>query len=94
MERVLKFKSKFKNILPSVYHVDGSGRLHTVTKKSNNLYYNLIKRFGKKSGHPILLNTSFNENEPMVEKPDEAISVLERTDLDALIINNIFIEKK
>jgi carbamoyltransferase len=94
MERVYRIKEEFWDNLPAITHVDGTGRLQTVTKKSNSLYYELIKLLGKKTGFPIILNTSFNENEPMVETPTEALNCFKRTDMDMLVINNIVIEKK
>ena len=60
--------------MPAVTHLDGTGRLQTVDKKNNELYYNLIEAFKKISGIPVLLNTSFNENEPIVNTPEEALS--------------------
>ena len=67
MVKVLKFK-KFKKLVPSVVHKDGTGRLQTVNKK-NGIYYELISNFFQKCKIPILLNTSFNENEPVVTHP-------------------------
>jgi len=93
MERVYRIKEEFWDNLPAITHVDGTGRLQTVTKKSNSLYYELIKLLGTKTGFPIILNTSFNENEPMVETPTEALNCFKRTDMDILVINNIVIEK-
>lgn len=93
MERVYRIKDEFRKYLPAITHVDGTGRLQTVSKSSNSLYFELIKLLGKKTGFPIILNTSFNENEPMVETPQEAINCFERTDMDILVINNIIIEK-
>ena len=81
------------NLIPAVTHVDGTARIQTVSKKMNNIFYELIKEFYKLTDIPILLNTSFNENEPIVMLPDEAINCLLRTDMDLLIINNFVIKK-
>ena len=91
VEKVLEQK---KNLLAAVTHVDGTGRVQDVSKKLNPLYHKLIFRFFEKTNVPVLLNTSFNENEPIVRTPDEAIECLMRTDLDALFINNFKIIKK
>jgi carbamoyltransferase len=93
MERVYRIKEEFRKNLPAITHVDGTGRLQTVSKSSNSLYFELITLLGKKTGFPLILNTSFNENEPMVETPREAINCFERTDMDILVINDIVIEK-
>lgn len=79
--------------IPAVTHVDGTGRLQTVHKESNPLYWQLIKAFGELTGVPIVLNTSFNENEPIVCTPKEAIECFLRTKMDALAIGNYLIEK-
>ena len=94
MMHVVKFKEEWKNSFPAVTHVDGSARLQTVSKDSNYLYYKLIREFKKISNHGILLNTSFNENEPIVENPKNALDCFKRTDLDILIIGNFIISKK
>lgn len=94
MERVLKFKPGYEDLLPSVVHHDGSGRLQSVRSDENPLYHKLIQLFYQKSGVPILVNTSFNENEPVVENPRQAIDVLLRTSLDALIIGDYVVTRK
>tara|TARA_B100000029_G_scaffold506093_1_gene588173 strand:+ start:2065 stop:3813 length:1749 start_codon:yes stop_codon:yes gene_type:complete len=90
---ILKDKQK---ILPGITHVDGTGRLQTIKKEDNNKFYNLIKNFYEKTNIPIILNTSFNENEPIVQKPSEAIDCFLRTDMDVLVMENWMIirEKK
>jgi carbamoyltransferase len=70
--------------VPAVVHVDGTARLQTVTKNDNEWYYNFIKKFQKKTGVPILLNTSFNDREPIVETPEHAINCFLRTNIDYL----------
>ena len=85
---------KKKEKIPAVTHVDGTGRLQTVDKETNRLFYNLIQSFYKISDVPIILNTSFNENEPIVNKPEEAIECFLRTKMDILSIGNIIIHRK
>jgi carbamoyltransferase len=77
-----------------VNHVDDTGRLQTVTREENPLYYDLIQTFGRKSGIPVILNTSFNENEPIVCTPQEAIDCFRRTKMDALAIGPFFALKE
>ena len=93
MSAVHLIKEDKLKLLPGITHVDGTGRLQTV-KKSNNLkYYNLINSFYELTGVPIILNTSFNENEPIVNTPQEAISCFQRTDMDLLVIGNYVISR-
>ena len=94
MMHVVKFKDQWKNSFPAVTHVDSSARLQTVSEESNSLFYKLISEFKRLSNHGILLNTSFNENEPIVENPKNAIDCFKRTDLDILVIGNFIISKK
>ena len=88
MSEVYKIRKDKRDKIPGVTHVDGSGRLQTVNKLVNEKYYNLIKIFYEITKVPIILNTSFNENEPIVNKPDEALSCFERTDMDILVMEN------
>ena len=88
MSRVLHFKKSKKDLIPGVVHVDGTGRLQTVKKTDNPRYYNLINSFNKITGIPIILNTSFNENEPIVFTPENALNCFLRTKMDILIIEN------
>ncbi|MBN8638331.1 MAG: carbamoyltransferase, partial [Anaerolineae bacterium] len=74
--------------IPAVTHVDGTGRLQTVQKEHAPLYWSLIHAFGELTGTPVVLNTSFNENEPIVQSPAEAIDCFVRTHMDALAIGN------
>jgi carbamoyltransferase len=76
-----------------VNHVDDTGRLQTVAKEENPLYYDLITEFEKKTGIPVVLNTCFNENEPIVCKPAEAIDCFRRTRMDALAIGPYLVLK-
>ena len=91
MSYVIKFKKNKRELVPPVCHVDGSGRLQSVTEKNNSRYHELINKFYKLTGVPILLNTSFNENEPIVNKPSEAIDCFLRTSMDVLVLNNYVI---
>ena len=84
MTSVIKFKESVRNKVPAVVHYDGSARLQTVTENDNNWYYNFIKKFKEKTGVPILLNTSFNDREPIVETPEHAINCFLGTDIDYL----------
>jgi len=79
--------------IPAVTHVDGTGRLQTVDRDTNPLYWRLIKEFENLTGVPVVLNTSFNENEPIVCKPEEAIECFLRTKMDALVIGNYLAKK-
>jgi carbamoyltransferase len=69
-----------------VCHQDDTGRLHTVKRSQNALYYDLIRTFAEKSGVPVVLNTSFNENEPIVDTPQQAVNCFVRTDMDVLCL--------
>jgi len=91
MERVYMFKKDKTQNIPAVIHRDGTGRLQTVSKFTNERYWNLINEFYKKTGVPMLLNTSFNENEPIVNRPEEAIACFLRTKMDALVLGNYLI---
>lgn len=79
--------------IPGVTHVDGTARIQTLNRKQNPKYYDLIKEFYKITGIPMLLNTSFNCKEPIVETPEEAIRTFENTELDLLVINDYILRK-
>ena len=93
MEVVIKIKNKKKNLVPAVTHIDESCRLQVITELDNIKFYTLIKSFYKLTNVPILLNTSFNENEPIVCTPEEAIDCFLRTKMDNLVINNYIISR-
>ena len=93
MEKVFPIREEKHELIPAVTHVDGSGRLQSVSKETNPLYHALISRFHDRPGVPIVLNTSLNENEPIVRTPAEAISCFLRTDMDALAIGNCLIDR-
>lgn len=82
-----------RSSIPAPTHVDGTGRLQTVSRQANPLYWGLINEFGKLTGVPVVLNTSFNDNEPIVCRPEEAIDCFLRTRMDVLAIGNFLIEK-
>ena len=84
MTSVIKFKEEVRDKVPAVVHFDGTARLQTVTKNDNEWYHGFIKKFQKKTGVPILLNTSFNDREPIVETPEHAINCFLRTNIDYL----------
>ena len=79
--------------IPAPTHVDGTGRLQTVSCAANPRYWRLIREFGNLTGVPVVLNTSFNDNEPIVCKPEEAINCFQRTRMDVLVLGNTIIEK-
>lgn len=93
MEKVYLIKEEKRNQIPAVTHLDGTGRLQTVSEKMNPRYYKLIKRVGELTGVPMVLNTSFNENEPIVNKPEEAINCFLRTKMDVLVLGNLLITR-
>jgi carbamoyltransferase len=93
MEKVLPIRQEKQAIIPAVTHVDGSGRLQSVSARTNPRYHALISGFFARTGVPILLNTSLNENEPVVRTPAEAISCFLRTDMDALVLGTQVIDR-
>ena len=88
MMQVYQIRREKRGLVPAVTHVDGSGRLQTVTKATNALYYALIKAFSEITGVPLVLNTSFNENEPVVCTPSEALDCFLRTRMDMLVMGS------
>ncbi|MDP2652785.1 MAG: carbamoyltransferase C-terminal domain-containing protein [Candidatus Omnitrophota bacterium] len=83
-----------KSVIPAVTHADGTARVHTVSKGSNPRYWELITEFEKITGVPVLVNTSFNENEPIVCTPEHAVNCFLRTDFDALAIGDYLVLKE
>jgi carbamoyltransferase len=79
--------------IPAPTHVDGTGRLQTVTREANPRYHALISQFEKQTGVPVVLNTSFNDNEPIVCRPEEALDCFQRTQMDALVLGNSLITR-
>jgi carbamoyltransferase len=94
MMKVFKVKKDKQEIIPAVTHVDGTGRLQTVEKAGNPLYWSLIKEFEIITGVPVLLNTSFNENEPIVCTPEEAINCFTRTQMDTLVVGDWIVRRR
>jgi carbamoyltransferase len=94
MLQVFQIKEDKRKAIRAVTHVNGSGRLQTVTVTQNPRYYGLIKAFEKITGVPLVLNTSFNENEPVVCKPEEALACFLRTKMDLLVLGDYMIMRK
>jgi carbamoyltransferase len=93
MNHIIKFKEEWREIFPSVCHVDSTARLQTVSKENNPLFYKLILELKKITGFGIILNTSFNENEPIVDTPEQAINCFLRTDMDIIFLERFVIYK-
>jgi carbamoyltransferase len=94
MERTLRFRDEVKDKVPAVVHVNGTGRLQTVTREWNEPYYKLIKAFYELTGVPIVLNTSFNVmGKPIIHTVEDALGVFFTTGLDALVLEGYLIEK-
>ena len=94
MLHVYNIRREWRERLTAVTHVDGTGRLQTVTRAQNPIYYDLISAFARRTGIPVLLNTSFNENEPIVNTPAEAIDCYRRTRMDCLVIGSFILRKE
>jgi carbamoyltransferase len=93
MIHVYSVREEKRDVIPAVTHIDGSGRLQTVSRETNPIYWALIKAFERRTGVPIVLNTSFNENEPIVHRPAEAIDCFLRTRMDALVLGPYLVTK-
>src|SRR5262249_19925423 len=93
MMQVFQIRSDRRPLIPAVTHVDGSGRLQTVSVSTNPLYYRLIDTFRGLTSIPVLLNTSFNENEPVVCEPREALDCFLRTKMDMLVMGNVILHR-
>lgn len=91
---VYNVKVEWRGKLPAITHEDGTGRVQTVKREENPLYYDLITEFHRQTGVPVLLNTSFNENEPIVHTPEQAIDCFERTRMDCLGIGSFWLSKE
>jgi carbamoyltransferase len=94
MVMAYKIKPEQRERIPAVTHGDGTGRLQTVEREVNELYWKLIRRFEEETGVPVLLNTSFNENEPIVQTPAQAIDCFLRTQMDVLSIGGFLLRKE
>jgi carbamoyltransferase len=94
MMQVFQIREDRRPLVPAVTHVDGSGRLQTVSSRTNPIYHRLIAAFRDITGVPMVLNTSFNENEPVVCEPGEALDCFLRTRMDVLVMGKVFISRK
>jgi carbamoyltransferase len=94
MMQVYPIREEKRSLIPAVTHVDGTGRLQTVTEADNGRYYHLIRAFQEKSGVPMVLNTSFNENEPIVCTPAQALDCFLRTRMDVLVLGDVLIRRQ
>jgi carbamoyltransferase len=93
MLMVYQIREERRSEIPAVTHVDGSGRLQTVSREINYRYYQLISDFAELTGVPVILNTSFNENEPIVCTPQEAIECFRKTKMDVLYLGNYAVRR-
>ena len=93
MMQVYPLREQKRALIPAVTHVDGSGRLQTVHRETNPRYYRLIEAFRQLTGVPLVLNTSFNENEPVVCRPEEALACFLRTKMDILVMGDWFVRR-
>jgi carbamoyltransferase len=93
MMHVVKIRPEWRERIPAVTHVDGTGRLQSVSREQNPLYYDLIDEFRRRTGVGVVLNTSFNENEPIVDSPEQAVACFQRNDLDVLCLGRYVIRK-
>jgi carbamoyltransferase len=94
MMQVYPIREEKRPLIPAVTHVDGTGRLQTVTEADNGRYYRLILRFFESTGVPMVLNTSFNENEPIVCTPRQALDCFLRTRMDVLVLGDLVVRRQ
>jgi len=94
MQQVYPVRPEKRAVLPAITHADGSGRLQTVSQRTNPRYYRLIQEFARITGVPVVLNTSFNENEPIVDTPEQALDCFLRTRMDAIVIGTTIIQRQ
>ena len=93
MLMVHQVRKEKRAVIPAVTHVDGSGRLQTVSRRTNPIYYRLISDFERLTGVPVVLNTSFNEDEPIVCTPEEALNCFQRTRMDILFLGDYMLRR-
>jgi carbamoyltransferase len=93
MVKVYPIRPEKRAEVPAVTHVDGTGRLQTVSQRANPLYWQLIRAFEERTGVPMVLNTSFNENEPIVNTPAEALDCFLRTRMDRLVLGSTVVTR-
>jgi len=92
---VVDVKDNKREVIPAITHVDGTGRLQTVSRRTNPRYYQLIQQFGEATGVPVVLNTSFNlKGEPIVNTPAEAFNTFSRCGMDVLVLDHCIIKKQ
>ncbi len=94
MMQVFQIRPEKRSLIPAVTHVDGSGRLQTVSRRTNQLFYRLIDQYCELTGVPMVLNTSFNENEPVVCEPIQALECFLRTRMDVLVLGGVMISRE
>ena len=94
MMQVYPIRAEKRPLIPAVTHADGTGRLQTVTEAANGRYYHLIRAFQARTGVPMVLNTSFNENEPIVCTPEQALDCFLRTKMDLLVLGPVLIRRQ
>jgi carbamoyltransferase len=93
MSKVFRLRNEKRELVPAVVHVDGTGRLQTVERAANPRYYEVIAAFDRLTGVPMVLNTSFNENEPIVNRPEEALECFLRTKMDMLVLEDYLLTR-
>ena len=94
MMQVFQIREEKRTLIPAVTHVDGSGRLQTVSRLTNPLYHRLIESFNELTNVPMVLNTSFNENEPVVCEPSQALDCFLRTNMDVLVLGTQMVQRR
>lgn len=94
MQQVYLVQEEKRDVIPAVTHEDGTGRLQAVQRGTNPLYHTLISTFAEETGVPVVLNTSFNENEPIVDTPEQALNCFFRTDMDAVVIGRTLVRRQ
>jgi len=93
MLEVRRVRTEKRGLIPAVVHVDGSSRPHTVTEDANPRFFKLLRAFERITGVPVLLNTSLNENEPVVESPAQALDCFLRTGMDIVVLGDTVIRR-
>lgn len=94
MLKVFSVKPEKRSVLPAITHEDGTARVQTVSKETNSIFWLLIREFEKQTGVPVILNTSFNENEPVVCSPEEALGCFLKTKMDVLVLGSYYLRKE
>ena len=94
MAHVYPVRPEWRSRIPAVTHVDGTGRLQTVSRTTHPRYHRLLCAFRDRTGVPVLLNTSFNDDEPIVHRPEEAVACFLRTDMDRLALGPFYARRR